>query len=136
MSLLVLDTNVVSYLMRGGAPEANPLAGKYRARVQGHVLAISFMTVAELFEGAYRAMWGEARISKLEQVLRGYIVLPSSPGICRAWARIRAGRARHPISVDDAWIAATAVAHGAALVTQNPSDFQGIKGLAVETEPI
>src|SRR5262249_51564750 len=42
MSLVVLDTNVVSYLMKGG-----PRADAYRERLRGNDLAISFMTVAE-----------------------------------------------------------------------------------------
>jgi predicted nucleic acid-binding protein len=36
--------------------------------------------------------------------------------------------------VADAWVAATALAHGIELVTHNPVDFQGIPGLVVITE--
>lgn len=74
MSALVLDTNVVSYLMRASfrtSSGVDPLSAAYRPLLEGHLLLISFMTVAELFEGAFRAGWGEARISRLEQVLRG-----------------------------------------------------------------
>jgi predicted nucleic acid-binding protein len=47
---------------------------------------------------------------------------------------VRAVRKPRPIGVADAWIAATALAHGIELVTHNPADFAGIPGLTVVTE--
>ena len=44
---IVLDTNIVSYLMRGGS-----LAEAYAPHVQGKLLAISFITVGEMYFGA------------------------------------------------------------------------------------
>jgi len=52
VAVLVLDTNIVSYLMRG-----DTRAEKYRGHIEGKTLAISFMTVGELYEGAYRGGW-------------------------------------------------------------------------------
>ena len=71
MSSLVLDTNIVSYLMRGhslAAPGSN-------------TLCISFMTVAEMFEGAKRAGWGAAKWARLNSILLSYVVIPSSPNL-------------------------------------------------------
>lgn len=129
MSTVVLDTNVVSFLMRGGN-----LADLYVPRIQGHTLAISFMTVAEMYEGALRSNWGDRRVAMLRTVLRSYLVIPSSPQVCWHWGQIRTERRHQPISVDDAWIAATARAHGCALVTHNPGDFAGVADLEVVTE--
>ena len=67
MSVLVLDTNVVSFLMKG-----HRLADPYRPHLEGHTLAISFMTVGELYEGAYRDGWDEKRLDKLEEVINAY----------------------------------------------------------------
>jgi predicted nucleic acid-binding protein len=61
-------------------------------------------------------------------------VLQSTPAVCARWAGARVARRRQPIGVADAWIAATALAHGLELVTHNPSDFRGVPGLAVITE--
>ncbi len=92
------------------------------------------MTVGELYEGALRARWRADKIEKLKSVLRTYLVIPASPHVCWHWAQIRCERPNQPISVDDAWIAACARAHGCALVTHNPGDFSGITGLDVLTE--
>ena len=79
MSTMVLDTNVVSYLMKGG-----PLAEAYRALVRGSTLAISFMTFAEMHERAYRAGWGAQKLTRLEALLGSYVVIPSSPDVSGA----------------------------------------------------
>ena len=129
MSTVVLDTNVVSYLMKG-----HELARRYRPAIEGHTLAISFMTVGELYEGALRARWGEEKIEKLKSILRTYLVIPASPQVCWHWGQIRCERRNQPISVDDAWIAACARAHGCPLVTHNPGDYKGIGDLQVVTE--
>jgi len=129
MDAVVLDTNIVSYLIKG-----HSLATLYRPHLEEKTLAISFMTVGELYEGAYRRAWSGQRFEKLKEELRNYLVIPYSPGICEAWGRIRAERKGQPISVDDAWIAASALAHACPLVTHNPDDFVGISGLRVITE--
>lgn len=125
---LVLDTNIVSYLMKG-----HSVADEYRRHLEGKTLAISFMTVGELFEGAFRSGWGHDKLARLRETLRSYLVIPFSPRVCETWGSIRAQRSSQPISVDDAWIAATALAHDCALVTHNAEDFQDIPGLQVIT---
>jgi hypothetical protein len=53
MTIVLLDTNVVSYLFKG-----DTRATAYAPLLQDHQLAISFMTVAELFEWAATRKWG------------------------------------------------------------------------------
>lgn len=127
---MVLDTNVVSYIMKG-----DTRAKKYQPHLAGNTLAISFMTVGEMYEGAFRAKWSAAKLAKLQSELKKYLVIPSSPKVCEHWGQIRSERFAQPIPVDDAWIAATARAHGCSLITHNPSDFVGIANLKVITEP-
>ena len=128
MNAVVVDTNVVSYLLKGDS------RGRlYREHLAGKTLAVSFMTVAELYEWGYRRSWGEQRFRELEDDLGNYILIPHSEEVCRCWGRIRAARRHRPISVGDAWIAATAVTHGCPLVTHNPVDFKGVPGLSVMT---
>ncbi len=129
MEALVLDTNVVSYLMRG-----DPRGDLYRRHFDGKTLAVSFMTVGELYEGAYRRNWSTKKFSGLKDHLKRFVVIPFSPVVCETWGRIRAGRKHQPIAVDDGWIAATALAYGCPLVTHNPSDFVDITGLDLISE--
>ncbi len=129
MSVLVVDTNVVSFLMKGDSR-----GGPYRRHFPGNSLAISFMTVAELYEGAFRAGWGESRLRDLVETLRDYVIVPCSVAMCECWGRIRAERRAQPISPKDAWIAATAVTCGCPLVTHNPKDFEDVPGLSVIAE--
>lgn len=129
VALRLLDTNIVSYVFN-----RHTLATAYAPHLAGHTLAISFMTPAELWEGVLRTNWSASRRARLNMVVRSYTILDSSLDICRRWAEIRYERRAQPISVDDAWIAATALIHAADLVTHNPGDFQGITGLTIITE--
>jgi tRNA(fMet)-specific endonuclease VapC len=129
--IVVVDTDVVSYLFKG-----DTRAEAYRQHLQGKTLAISFMTVAELYQWAYVRNWGEQRLARLEEGLHSYVVVPYDLDLCKQWARICAERQKlgKPISVQDAWIAATALRHGCSQVTHNSEDFANIAGLTVISE--
>jgi len=132
MSLaVVIDTDVVSFLLKG-----DTRAQAYRPHVQDKTLAVSFMTVAELYLWAYWREWGEQKLAWLADRLRAYVVVPFDGELCKQWAVICAERQRsgRPISAQDAWIAATAVRHALPLVTHNAQDFSGIAGLTVISE--
>jgi predicted nucleic acid-binding protein len=128
--MVLLDTNVVSYLLKG-----DTRAAAYAPLLEGNRLAISFMTVAELFEWAAIRRWGKPRREQLEQTLANYIVIPVDIALCRAWGQLRARQrfAGITITSQDAWIAATAVHHSLPLVTHNPGDFQHIDGIDVRS---
>lgn len=128
---IVLDTNIVSYSMKGGE-----LAEKYSRHLQGKLLAIAFITVGELYYGAENNNWGEKKRRVLETNLRNFVVIPYDHEIARCYGRLMAERKRngHPIAPNDAWIAACASRHNASLVTHNKKDFEGITGLNIITE--
>jgi tRNA(fMet)-specific endonuclease VapC len=87
--------------------------------ISGHELALSFMTIAELFQWASLRQWGDHRLLQLEQYLSNYLIIPVDQPLCREWAEIRANqRAGRPISAQDAWVAATALRYSLPLVTQ------------------
>ncbi len=129
MAVRLLDTNIVSFILKGYT-----LAVRYQPHLTGFTLAVSFMTLAELLEGAILAGWGPRKQAGLAATIRGMLVLHSETTVCERWAEVRAQRRAQPIGVADAWIAATALAHGIAIVTHNPSDFQGLTGLNIITE--
>ena len=84
---VIVDTNVVSYLMRGGS-----LARRYRPHLQGRLSAIAFVTVGELYFGAEKAEWGANRRQDLETTLRSFIVVPYDQEVARCYARLLARR--------------------------------------------
>lgn len=61
MTIVLLDTNVVSYLFKG-----DTRAAAYAPILRSHRLAISFISAAELFEWAMTRKWGQVRLARLE----------------------------------------------------------------------
>ena len=119
------------YLMKG-----RPEAEAYVHHLQGCLLAISFITVGEMYYGAEKARWGEKKRKALETTLRNFVVIPYDHEIARCYGRLAAERTRagKPMSLHDAWIAACAVRHGVPLVTHNAKDFNDVSALDVITE--
>ena len=130
MSIVLLDTDVVSVLMKDDSR-----ASSYASLIQGERLDATFMTAAELFQWAAVRKWGPQRVAALEQTLATYLIVPVDVGLCRLWGDIRAARraAGLPIAPQDAWIAATALRHGLSLITHDPSDYAGLSGIDVRS---
>ncbi len=128
---LLLDTNIVSYIMKNA-----PQAKLYENHLSGKTLAISFITVGELWAWAEHAQWGEQKRKKLESALRNFVVIPYDYEIAKKYGEIITQR-KHigkPISFADAWIAACALRHQVPLVTHNAKDFENIPNLSVITQ--
>lgn len=91
------------------------------------------MTIAQLFYGAYHAGWGSNRLTRLENHLKNYVVLPYNYDLCLTWASLRNDTEKNQLSIEhaDCWIAATALQHDCALATNNGRHFLHIKGLAL-----
>lgn len=130
-SKVILDTCIVSYLMKD-----RPEGRLYAPHVEGKLLAISFITVGELYFGAEKDRWGVQKRHQLETTLRNFVVIPYDHEIARCYGRLVAERQRigKPIAPNDAWIAACTVRHSTPLITHNPKDFIGISGLNIVTE--
>jgi tRNA(fMet)-specific endonuclease VapC len=126
MSILLIDTDIASFIFKG-----SDYAEPYRPLLAGNELALSFMTVAELYQWAILRQWGDRRVQQLEQYLANYITVPVDQELCREWATVRANghQSGVAISSQDAWIAATAIRHDLSLVTHNVKDFQRIAQL-------
>jgi tRNA(fMet)-specific endonuclease VapC len=124
----LVDTNVVSYFLKGDSR-----GDLYRQHVDGKLLCISFVSVAELYRWAVMHNWGAARIVMLQEKLESYTVVQLDDQTLWEWARIMSVKG-HPIAPGDAWIAAAAVRHGLPLVTHNRKHFENVPGLTVISE--
>jgi predicted nucleic acid-binding protein len=98
-------------------------------------IAVSVITAAELELGVLRATNQEARairLSTLSRVQAAYPLLPVDPEVASCFARIASAelsRGRR-LRRHDTWIAATAMRHGATVLTQD-SDFSSFENVRV-----
>lgn len=98
-------------------------------------IAVSVITAAELELGVLRAVdpgARAARLSTLSRVQATYALLPIDPEVASCFARIAsAERSRgRRLRRHDTWIAATAMRHGVAIVTQD-TDFSSFDEVPV-----
>ena len=128
---VLLDTDVYSYLMKGGKQ-----AAIYRPHIDGKLIALSFITVGELHFGAYRRGWGTDRIEAMKDRLRSVVLVPFDIGVCETYARIKAKLEKkgEPLADNDLWIAACAIRHSIPLVSNNLKHFQRIPDLVLKSE--
>lgn len=127
--MIILDTNVVSELMR---PEPAPrVAGWVRSRDRRE-LHTTTVTLAEVRYGIARLPDGRRRqvlLSAADEIFSAFAdqVLPVDAAAAEQYAAIASSRERggRPIAGFDALIAAVCRSRGAALATRNVSDFEG-----------
>ena len=82
--LVVLDTSVVSLLMRGHSE-----AKFYQNSITGKRAVISFQTLEEAWFGAIKAGWGEARRNGLAQHLGQFEVVWPTPEMVQISRSVR-----------------------------------------------
>jgi predicted nucleic acid-binding protein len=131
MSFVMVDTNVVSFLLKN-----DTRAALYEPHLLNKTPVISFMTLAELDRWALERNWGKNRIQQMEEHLRNFVVYPFERALCRKWAEVSAEAKTKGLSIEcaDAWIAATALLHNIPLITHNRRHFENIDGLSLISE--
>lgn len=95
---------------------------------------ISVITVSELLVGVHRAQDPDVRARRsafVEATLGRLPALPVDVPVAREHARLAADLAARgtPIGAHDLWLAATCIAHGFNLMTDNEREFKRIPGL-------
>lgn len=126
----LLDTNVVSVLLKGRSPRAvQALASKPRSNV-----GVSVITEMELRFGLEK----HPAPAKLRPIVEGFLstvrVLELPSDIASVYGRLRWSleRTGRPIGPLDTIIAAHSMALGAILVTNNTREFGRVTGLRCE----
>lgn len=123
--MVIIDTDIIINHLRQSNQKETALI-KLTKQKPKQDLAISVITVQELFEGQ------STRIREKENIVLSTIsplkILPHTYETAKLAGQIARDLER-PIELADAAIAATAIEHGAQLLTLNKKDFQGIKEL-------
>lgn len=105
----------------------------HRDRVPERI-GVSFVTIGELRTGVLTAVDADARSHRLQTLLVALSLdpIPVNDPVAEAWARLQVNlRDRHlRMPVNDSWIAATAIALGVPVVTQD-QDYADVPGLKV-----
>jgi predicted nucleic acid-binding protein len=129
MSVLLLDTNIVSILFK---PD-HSLHQHCFAIVGGHQWFISFMTRAELLLWPRINQWGATRREQLTRHVDLCTTLFPDEGTCVFWADIM-GESRlagRPMTAADAWVATAALQWDLPLVTADYDDFEHLEKLTL-----
>ncbi len=127
----LIDTSVIIALERWGRTLPD-----LAALLPDEPIALASVTVSELLVGVHRANTPERRLQRerfVEAVLLRVPVLPFDVVDARVHARLWAdlAEAGRLIGPHDLLIAATAVAHGYAIVSENVREFSRIPELVV-----
>jgi predicted nucleic acid-binding protein len=129
--IYLLDTNAISALMRADARTESWLSS---VRVDDRVVMCTIAR-GEILFGLARLAPGRRRAeleAKAQNLFAALPCEPIPPGAGDFYARLKITRQSRgqPLDENDLWIAATALAIKATLVSRD-TDFQGIEGLAV-----
>jgi tRNA(fMet)-specific endonuclease VapC len=125
-----LDTNACIALLRGRHPQLTTRWQQHRAED----LAIPLTTYAELLVGAEKSSQPVRVLRQIELLLEAHEIVEIGEEVAEEYARIRAYLETRGESIggNDLWIAATALVHGATLVTNNMGEFSRVPGLLIE----
>jgi hypothetical protein len=134
--MYVLDTNTVSEIRKIKTGKADPSVAAWARRVATGLTYISVITIQELEHGVLLV---ERRDPAAGSTLRNWLdndvyaafdqrILPIDTTVARLAAALHVP---DPAPVNDALIAATAMARGMAVVTRNSGDFERFDSLQI-----
>jgi tRNA(fMet)-specific endonuclease VapC len=131
----LLDTNIVIYVIKRRPIEVLELFNLHAAR-----MAISCITLAELYHGAEKSSRVAQNLEVIEDFLSRVQVLPYLESAAQHYGSIRSALERlgKPIGVNDLHIAAQARSAGLILVSNNTKEFSRVPALMLENwlEPL
>ncbi len=125
----LLDTNIVIYVLK-----KRPIEVLATFNANASRMAISAITLAELFHGAEKSSRVSENLNAIEDFCSRLEVLPYGPKAARHFGAIRAALEKlgQPIGVNDLHIAAHARSEGLVLITNNIGEFERVPALEVE----
>jgi len=129
----LVDTNTLIHAVRGRPPRVRE---ELRRRPPS-AIAVSTITIAELWYGAEKHSNASAKREAWASVLEPYEVLAFGRRAAEHHARLRYALRHAPIGERDLLIAAIAIANRLIVVTQNTGEFGRVPDLVVQdwTQP-
>ena len=126
----LLDTNICIYLMKGRVANVQ----RQFAALQAYEVAISVITLGELYFGANKSQQRVQAVNALQSLTQSLRVLELNEDVTRHYGEIRAflEAKGQPVGANDLWIAAHARALGLTLVSNNLREFSRVPNLALE----
>ena len=124
----LIDTDWVIHYLNGNAEVIQRLR-----KLEAGALAISVVSLAELWEGVYYSKDPGGSEAVLNNFVRGNLVLGIDEETCKVFGKER-GRLRSrkkKIADFDLLIGSTALQHNLMLLTNNRRDFDQIEGLEI-----
>jgi tRNA(fMet)-specific endonuclease VapC len=130
MDAVLLDTDVFSYLMKN-----DTRGNAYRPHIKNKTVAISFVTVGELYYWAESRNWSPKNRQNLEDRLKAVVVVPYDAQLCSVYGKLRASLpSGMNVAANDLWIAACSLRHNIPLITNNRKHFERIPNLNLISE--
>ena len=130
MKLFLLDTNIVSFALRGHAPAVPARL----AKMERSTVGVSVITLMELRYGASLPGRAPRYQEVIDRFERSMPVYPLTGAVAKTYGHLRASlrTAGTPVGALDTIIVAHALSLDATLVTNNLSEFQSVPGLRIE----
>lgn len=127
--IYLLDTNIIIYALKG-----SPTIQTHLKRHYQDPLAMSVITLMELYYGAYKSRKVESNLAKIKLLEKSMETLSLGEEIVEIFGLMKSKLEKKGTPLDDfdIIIAATALAHNTILVTNNVKHFKRIDGLKLE----
>lgn len=127
--MFALDTNTIIHAFQGKGKVAERLAA-----VSPNLIAIPSVALFEVEQGVLRSRNADLRRKQLAELVRVCRVLPFDERAASVGAGLQVHLEKLGLKIGplDTLIAATALAHGATVVTHNSQEFERVPGLKLE----
>ncbi len=125
----LLDTNICVYWLKG-----DESIEKRSCAIGLEAIYVSFLTISELYYGAYKSRKINENISAIEKLEGKLGIIDSNKEICKNFGKLKAELEKEGKIIDDAdlFIAACALTNNLILITNNEKHFERIGSLKLE----
>lgn len=128
--MVCADTDFIIDLGRGSEKAFDKLA---ELEQKGENISITAITVAELYNGAYRVKDRSRALADVKRDLSRFSVLNLDYESAKTWGELAEMTKSNSIGELDLFIAGIAIANKQAVLTRNLKHFKKVPGLTVES---